>query len=1145
MPNQDQNMSGTDYGNHQTIHNFSKNSKNSENFHHKNFSKKSLSRKFFLLFFLWLIILGNIFMIPFLYYSSYSIGIPNSTPTSTLSLPLFEMVNSPPLNCDQKRTCCIYLGPIIGKTTTTSTRFLVELSQDISLSITLAKNDQKSDQNEQITNFEDKIITKITQNHNPANTSSTTPARKSSAITTAVPVKANTPTIVEFDHLEPDTVYTVRFNNCHYPLSEQPEGGHGLIKTQPNIWTVERKPEIAVVSCNSINIKNRDDKIRNNLLKPDGFSIQKFLQSSPNLKKKYLNDPKVIQYLAQSTDMWTSLLTRTPQLDYLFLLGDQAYMDSKHDGEENNQFSLSQGIIFEYLTQLWEYKEFSLKNPVLAEEIRRFQLPSDIPPLELIKMVYIKQFSSINDAFTKSPQSYHLVYSLIPLSIRYKIYDLYRNQYIKTYTLPQTRYVLSRVANLFVLDDHDVFDDSNDCPADTQYSLRRLIFDIGLAAYYHYQHSLNLDNNSINFESNINVENHSQQNNPKKTSTTPETPPLPHHSNTPPPYHNVSYLANTHGVGLEVDGLLIQSYSMVYDKYLLAYTPNLPPPLLPEESNQPTDNKSNNQPYDSIYTPVTNGLHHFHIMSDGLCFVFIDTRTARHPGAFNPESYETYTNDPKHLREPYLLLGQQQWADLEEFLYNKAIDKVSGKYLCTTLLVANSMPVLFMQQSPNHLVAIFHDDMLGHWSSLEFEKEQVRLFKLFTNWREKQYIHAESLLKLSQLGYGGGEVVENGQLVKSQLLFLGGDVHSIGYTSIYPYSYEDNSLNEAYVYNRQYQTRHKSGRKKKNKIDQNAEENDEENLIKFLISQQKNNQDFLGNKPLDTLHSLTVSPIQQEGLDAMWLYSLVGFQHSYPLVNDNNDMLLLSNNGIYHTFFSTYSKSILSLEIYLGQILPESVFRIVNHIIAFFHDFIQESVTFILLFWQKTSQFIFPQYHETGARYNKSGFRLEDKVGQHFDKNGRIVDKIDKTIETRLNKSYYYGYNHYSWVNTNGYAILRIYSPHYPSVDVNETQTSVQIKEKIDKNDKKIENHQNILKQVCIESQIYVSARPLLNDQFVNNYLHNVKQFEDKYLARYFVEANLDQNNTNNRLNEIRDETLQLPTLWSSFVKHNTTGFGC
>jgi len=386
------------------------------------------------------------------------------------------------------------------------------------------------------------------------------------------------------------------------------------------------------------------------------------------------------------------------------------------------------------------------------------------------------------------------------------------------------------------------------------------------------------------------------------------------------------------------------------------------------------------------------------------------------------------------------------------------------------------MPVLFMQQSPNHLVALFHDDMLGHWSSLEFEKEQVRLFKIFTNWREQQHQFATDQIQRTNQTQADRPITSS-QAVKSQLLFLGGDVHSIGYTSIYPYSYRHNSIDHAYLSSR-----------KRFSSKQNLPPTP--SFFPTATTSSHSGDNFLGNKPLDTLHALTISPIQQEGLDALWLYSLVGFQHSYPFVNDNDDMLLLSNNGLYHTCMSSYFKLMLYLENYLGQVLHPTLFNIVNQLVSFVHHVIQETMTFILLIWGRLSTLITPQL-EHDIQFTKSGFKIRP--------DGKQVEG-----RPRLNEPYFYGYNHYSWVNTNGYAVLTLFSPHFRSPRPSTNSSSGPSPD---------------LLQVCIQSEIFVQARPLEQDRFMNIY--------------QYYSSNTPPNQ------------LQLPTLWSRFPRHNTTGIGC
>lgn len=970
------------------------------------------------------LILFNAFCVPYLYYAAFSVGISVATPTQVVPIRTFMQMHQQETCGMSSDRCCVYLGPIIGKTTTTTTRFLIELTQSVDLQFTLTPLGPDDHPNGETTEH-----------------------------TAHIP--ARTPTVVELDGLTPRTTYTIKFNNCEYPLALQPEGGDGLIKTLPTTWELV-KPKLAVVSCNSINIRNREQRRLDHDFRPQHFHIHDMVQNFTHKNNSTienilsaLNDPSTVNYLSQSTELWGSLFLETKTLDVLMHLGDQTYMDSNHDnGIENNQFLQSQTLVYEYLTHLWEYKQlYAQGNAHRAEQYKAQHLPLDTPNIAEINASFFTQpFQNLQDAFTKHPSAHHRVNNLIPQSIKQQILILYRNQYIKTFTHPPTRLTLSRVANLMIWDDHDVFDDSNDCPADTDaLSLRRMIFDIGLATYHHYQHVLNRENNVV----------------PRGEEE----------------FYTLTTSATTTTTSTGGGVITTRAFKLSFDRKYLT-----PPHALPHDllTGHPQDPAVLAQ----LFTPVTAGMHHFHTLPDGLCLIFLDTRSGRSPASFSPDMYSTfYEADPLSATKPYLLLGKEQWQDLEQFLYTDALSQ------CSALIISGSMPFVFMQSSPNFLVSIFHDDMIGHLSSQLFEREQTRLFNLFTNWREEQQLNTP----------------QN----KAQLLFLGGDVHSSGYSQVYPFLYQDHSLRDAYLYNNvKQQTFTQVNNNNKNNNDPNTNNNNNNSTTNFSEQGEVTLQDKI--EPLSTL---TVSPIQNEGLHIAWMTSLNGFQHSYPIISDPHDEAMLQNNGVMHTLSSTYYKVLIYAETYLAVVLPTPVLNVVKLALLGVHKVIQSIYqTFFVIFQHmKHTLGLHLDNDDNDYYYSTTGFKLQKKKTTNPD--DVIVNNTTTTSQTaatdgqqivdyrenHIDEKYYFGYHHHSWINTNAYAVIEV----YPTLKDNH-------------------DHRD---QVCIQSQIVTQARPHTEEDIFNLY-------------KTYAQVMKQQEPTT-------QHNIYFPTLWSRYAKHNSTGHGC
>lgn len=102
-------------------------------------------------------------------------------------------------------------------------------------------------------------------------------------------------------------------------------------------------------------------------------------------------------------------------------------------------------------------------------------------------------------------------------------------------------------------------------------------------------------------------------------------------------------------------------------------------------------------------------------------------------------------------------LGLNQWKDLES-----AIGSTDGYFSDCKILVMNfPVPLVYLPHNLNDAIARVYDDALGHWSSAQYRREQIRMLDMLRDWVDARPV---------------GE---------RQIILTGGDVHIGGHTEIY------------------------------------------------------------------------------------------------------------------------------------------------------------------------------------------------------------------------------------------------------------------------------------------------------------------------------------------------------------------------
>lgn len=319
---------------------------------------------------------------------------------------------------------------------------------------------------------------------------------------------------------------------------------------------------------------------------------------------------------------------------------------------------------------------------------------------------------------------------VVPPSVRADILRRFGDLYRSTWSVPSTRLALSMTSNIMSIDDHDIFDDLNDVPADVDpRSLRRLIIDGALLSYKQYQMSLYSDV-SLDIPAYLNAGIADPTTARSRAITILEGKvPIPPVGDVYAPFlppNETPYSFFSHGD--TCFALLDTRLSRDVSRYSSAK-------LKKGGKRDLWDDEFTRDDAPWTYNTISGAIT--------AAIDSITTRTATSP-------------DISNQYKPSRFLGEKQWSDLEMALSDSPQAAFSK---CRVLLVTSSVPFVFLSASVTRSVLKIHDDLLGQWSSSLHKDEQLRLFDALISWRDSGKIPREVVL-------------------------LGGDVHTGGYSRI-------------------------------------------------------------------------------------------------------------------------------------------------------------------------------------------------------------------------------------------------------------------------------------------------------------------------------------------------------------------------
>ena len=650
------------------------------------------------------------FIIPHVYYANTRIA-KHMVPNVSSSAAWDAFLDTPPVLCARDQ-CCLTIGPVIGAVTDTTARVLVEATQSRSLALVLTEV--------------------VPSTASPAPSSAPTPtAPKPHKVAVTVQVTANRPAVFAFTGLRPSTQYTVGLDPVpagggkpcasRFPaLAAALGGGLGLVKTRASGLLLAIPTHDSALDAvaptrhspvpDSVEISNSTAAASSSppvataagTAARAGGSNGAVNGPSEAVRVAVISCNNILHAWPTAGDLWRHLAARASQIDVALHIGDQVYSDSKRQGPLRNTFL--------------QIKE------VLTAEIHKIVGPARaaVIPRDVL--------------FDKAPPPFALLSPLVPQAARDRVAEMYRDLYRTTWAYPAAHVALATMPGIFLLDDHDIFDDLFDVPADVDVrSLRRLVIDIGLAIYAEYQHSLN---------------------------TAAPLDLAPQFAARYPPR-----LTNAEEVAKAVESLMA------------------------------TGTRAQ-APVGTVHAPATTGKTWTFVALGDVCVAMLDTRLQRDSGRFAgdklagfkqteaPWTYDTITgamaagwNITRTMTstvntaayKPSALLGPQQWSDLEEALSDVG---AGGKFArCSALFVASSVPFVYLSSSINGPVAHIHDDMLGHWAGPDYKDEQIRIFDALIEWRLR-----------GAPGTGAG-----GAMRTREVLLIGGDIHTGGFVRMDSY----------------------------------------------------------------------------------------------------------------------------------------------------------------------------------------------------------------------------------------------------------------------------------------------------------------------------------------------------------------------
>jgi hypothetical protein len=855
--------------------------------------------------------------VPYFYKSHQSIETLYPVPNLVSSQNLRDNIAT--LNsCDAfSDRCCVLLGPIIGRTTPTTARFLFEVSHSQNVSVSLSNI------------------------HNATDTHTV------SAFTHRL-----APQALEVRGLLPDAVYALRYLDCQHPRPPQPEGGHGLVRTKRTDTTAPTN--IAVVSCNNVFEDGLRDRHRRHLFQgpaPGSEGVSHY--TLPGRAGGGARSLSASSSSLAADSVWGSLAQQAHALDAALHLGDQVYADSDALGPQHHVFAAVRDAWTVYLREAyraaaraatgvdpvdaarpgWQHggadaesstfvpllsgpagdeqwaavaaawERLALGNssapaaPAAGERLytegacevllapapaapglyswrprrappawlrplhrprpdaqypRDSRLPDDAPPPDVVlARIPCPHVLNQKKLFSAAPTPLSLLAPLLPSSLRHAAALAYQHLYQATWSRPATRLALSRMPNLMLLDDHDVFDDLNDVAADAQpLSLRRAVVDAGMAVYRQYQHQVNGedDTHSVPLPTALagawaapgpSVQAHLSRLPAGEAalivgaaSHLPRATPVPDWR-----------LPTAHGFFAAALPRYAHQHQRDTPQYLavishaFAGTPPAPRSPFPLPAPAPA---APALPLSSPRLPLVPWrTHHFHRIH-GVCVLMLDARAARDGPRFGGPHADDDAASTDYL-------GRRQWLWLEAVL---ADARGPAPAACHSLVVTASLPPAFIPPAPNAAVGLFHDDMLGHWAGPRFAAEQRRLLRRVLRWRDDD----------------GAEGVPASHPVR-EVLLVGGDVHSSGHTDLA--AYPDRALGRWAVANTQ-----PSGRPPP-----------PDRHPRRPPAAHADAEADAGSAPVSPssppLLQLTVSPVANEGLHQGWTYSLMGFAHHH------------------------------------------------------------------------------------------------------------------------------------------------------------------------------------------------------------------------------------------------------------------------
>eukprot|EP00808_Paulinella_micropora_P017595 g4266.t1 len=199
--------------------------------------------------------------------------------------------------------CTVSLGPIIGLTTSSSVRVLLEVSRDqpVTLSLQQLYNDLHNVPDQQPGPARQQILSQ-TRN-----------------------MTADRPAIFAFQALAAGATFAVRVEGCvvQWPWA-RPEGPHGEVRTLPTDWRIEQSEERSQASAQAeaagLAWRARHEKVAAR------FAVVSC--HHPNASKRLGQQAAAGQ--AAPADGWAKLASMATrgEIDYLFHLGDQVYIDN-------------------------------------------------------------------------------------------------------------------------------------------------------------------------------------------------------------------------------------------------------------------------------------------------------------------------------------------------------------------------------------------------------------------------------------------------------------------------------------------------------------------------------------------------------------------------------------------------------------------------------------------------------------------------------------------------------------------------------------------------------------------------------------------------------------------------------------------------